>query len=76
MNIYTTSATIRYLTYIEKLSITDVRKLLDEPLRIVRKLKSGKQQFSREHYIKIITKFPHLEGCIENYENVKLKDVK
>lgn len=71
--IYSTSATIYYLLHVEKLSMREIRRLLNEPLRVVRKLKSGKEQFTKQQYLNIIAKFPQLEGSIEMFENVKLK---
>jgi len=72
--IYSTSATIFYLMHIEKLTMREVRALIHERLTIVRKLKSGKQKFTKQNYLDIIAKYPQLEGSIEMFENVKLKD--
>jgi len=70
-NIYTTSATIRLLMYREKVTLHKLKNILGESLPIVKSLKEGKKDFSKEQYLKIITEFPYLEGHIENYENVK-----
>lgn len=72
--IYSTSATIHYLIYVEKLSMREIRRVLDEPLRVLNKLKSGKENFTKQHYFKIIEKYPLLEGKIEYFENTKLKE--
>jgi len=72
--IYSTSATILYLLHVEKLTMREIRRLINEPLRVLRKLKSGKEKFTKQHYFDIITKYPTLEHSIEFFENVKLKD--
>jgi len=72
--IYTTSATINYLLHKEKASVREIRDTLNEPLRIFNRLRDGKQLFTKQHYLNIIKKYPHLEGHVEMFENVKLKD--
>ena len=72
--IYTTSATMNYLMHIEKMSMKDIRILLGERLADTRMFLNSKKNFSKQNYLDIISKFPHLEGKIEFYENVKLKD--
>ncbi len=69
--VYSTSATIFYLLHVEKLSMREIRRLIDEPLRVLRKLKAGKEKFTKQHYFDIITKYPTLEGKVEMFENVK-----
>ena len=72
--IYSTSATILYLMHIEKLSMREIRTLLGERLRVTRLLLKGKRDFTKQNYLDIISKYPTLEGHVENFENVKLKD--
>jgi arginine/ornithine N-succinyltransferase beta subunit len=72
--IYSTSATILYLLHIEKISMREIRRVINEPLRVLNKLKSGKEKFTKQNYLDIISKYPTLEGKIEMFENVKLKD--
>jgi len=70
-NIYTTSATMNYLMYREKMTLKDIRILLGERLATVKMFLKGKKHFSKQNYLDIISKFPELTGAIEYYENVK-----
>lgn len=72
--IYSTSATMRYLMYIEKLTMREIRTLLGERLKVTRMLLNGKKNFTKQNYLDIVSKYPNLEGHIEHFENIKLKD--
>lgn len=72
--IHTTSATMNYLIHIEKSTLKEIRIIIGESLLRTEELLKGKRQFTKQNYTDIITKYPDLEGKVEYFENVKLKD--
>ena len=69
--IYSTSATMLYLMHVKRLTILEIRIMLGERLKDARLLLKGKKDFTKQNYLDIISKYPHLEGHVEMFENVK-----
>jgi len=70
--VYSTSATILYLRHVKRISMREIRRAINEPLRILNRLKNGKQKFTKQNYLDIVKAYPDLKHCIENFENVPL----
>lgn len=73
-NVFTASATIKYLKSREKITIKQMALILDVHAKVVQEIENGKVNFTKRHYFSIIEAFPYMEGAIEYYENLKLKD--
>lgn len=71
ITIMSTSATMSYLIHIEKLTLKEIRIILGMSLKDARLLVNGKKDFTKQNYLDLIFNFPHLQGRIENFENVK-----
>jgi len=73
-NIYTTSALMKYMTYTTGFTLDDVADLLGVTIGDVREYEQGRRVLTKSHYFKIIEVMPELEGKVEYFENMKLRD--
>lgn len=70
-NVYTSSATIHRLINIEKLSEKDVAKVLKATVKRVKSIYKAEAGITKDEYLRLIDRFPHFEGSVEYFENIK-----